>query len=252
MHHSRDFLINTTLASADTLAAGWGRSSSTAAADDMGIPRWNYILYLDQKLPSVGYTEICRSTARKWEEVLGYISLSKSKGGKKILFHSWFLKTSSDGHCTSSSDKLFLQVLVVLCFQPLSAFSQVNKPCWFTKPYLISYGGWNSFFLPSKWQSHFDSISWSEKVACSNHICLPGPCRKHQCFPLPRERLPNCRLISANSVQGVWGKSQIALTHAAFRGAVPDRVLGLRSICFPSFSPRKWGKWDSSQLSPAI
>lgn len=34
VHHSRDFLINATLASTDTLAAKLGQSSSPAAADD--------------------------------------------------------------------------------------------------------------------------------------------------------------------------------------------------------------------------
>lgn len=34
VHHTRDFLINTMLASTDTLVAGLGQSSSTMAADD--------------------------------------------------------------------------------------------------------------------------------------------------------------------------------------------------------------------------
>jgi len=71
VHHGQGFLINTMLANADRLTAGLGQSSGTAVADDMLIPSWNCILYLDQKLSSVGYTEICRSTARKWEAGLG-------------------------------------------------------------------------------------------------------------------------------------------------------------------------------------
>lgn len=47
-------------------------------------------------------------------------------------------------------------------------------------------------------------------------------------------QLPHCRLISANSLQEVWGKPKL-LSHAAFRHPVPDQVLGLRTICFQHF-----------------
>lgn len=76
--------------------------------------------------------------------------------------------------------------------------------------------------------------------------------QKASVYSSTKSRLINCRLLYANRLRWAEGKSQIALAHTAFRDPVPGQALGLWSSCFPSLSPRNWGKWDSSQLTPTI
>lgn len=73
--------------------------------------------------------------------------------------------------------------------------------------------------------------------------------QKASVYSSTKSRLINCRLLYANRLRWAEGKSQTALVHTAFRDPVPGQALGLWSSCFPSLSPRNWGKWDSSQLT---
>lgn len=61
--------------------------------------------------------------------------------------------------------------------------------------------------------------------------------QKASVLAFAQRRLPNCRVISANRLRGVWSKSQITLTHAAFRGTSTcpstQAQIHLLSIIFP-------------------
>lgn len=142
---------------------------------------------------------------------------------------------------TPSPPQLFWQVLLVLCFQPLSMVSWENKLCWFSKPYLIGCVSCNIFFLPSKWQN-LELKSGSFK----SHLPAQAE-QKAWVLSLAQSRLPNN--ISAVSLRGCWGKPK-TLTHTA--PSVPDQALRLRTICFSSFSPRNWEKWDSTPVTPRV
>lgn len=191
------------------------------------------ILYLDQKLSSEGYKKIYSSTTHKWEDVSGCISLPEAGGGEILI--SFLILEDLQWWPFHLFPRQAIQVLVILCFQLLSAFSWVNKLCWLTKPYIIGYTGWNSFIVSSKWQRC--------TVLKSGLFKSRPPAQamqKASVLSFAWSRLPNCRLISANSLQGIW------IRHLWVWMA----GIGWDESHFPHFLRENNGKW--MDLSPSV